>query len=776
MNVWCHFSTIFKQRRILQIAGLLALCVAFITMLFFGAVATFAAPGVNKTLSFQGRLLSTQGTPVPDGYYNIQFKLYQDGTGTVADNPSGTHEWTETYINNGGNNGVLAKNGYFSVDLGSKNAFGDSVDWNQDTLWLSMNIAGSSGVCTTFGSGPCPADGEMLPMKRLTATPYSLNSAKLEGKSASDFIQNGTSQQTGDFNISGTGTANVLQGNAGVITPMIDGTQDGTLSIGQNSVATINMGVADGKDQSINIGTGQGNKTVAIGSTSNYSALTLQGGDGGVRVVSANGFAVRSSDLAVDSLVMADNGNVDFRLTNNSLFSIAGDNGWLLRAQTAGQDSIVSTNSDTLLDVTGRAIFRQGLTIQGSSTYITPNGTNLSSKLNIENSTIGDYSTIFAFGLPANSSSTARGMLIADARTGAHQATIGVLSPDENQIMGLNWNGSNSTGYITSSGNNLALQGGGLDILTAKNSNGQAKIGIGNSADGDYALDVTGGANVSDSYAINGVSVLNNSGLNFSGTTTSTVSSADGQILQLSGDGGVRIGDGAATGEPTLLTVDKSGTTPTATGDAVLGSMYYDTTLGKLQCYEADGWGACSSSPDNFVTLSPEYTNAVTNGAGEGEMTSDICSDALNLNDGSSAQPTICGTNETYNFYKWTTSENSAQTKDIYVTYQLPSNFTSFVDGSTSLVGRTDSSNANVNYRVYKNTPSGLVACGSTVAVSTGAQTTWQKATASGSADPANCGFTANDSIVFKISLTSEFSAEAANAYASTLSFAFGDN
>ncbi|OYW85317.1 hypothetical protein B7Z17_02505, partial [Candidatus Saccharibacteria bacterium 32-49-10] len=283
---------------------------------------------------------------------------------------------------------------------------------------------------------------------------------------------------------------------------------------------------------------------------------------------------------------------------------------------------------------------------------------------------------------------TARGMLVADGRTGPHQATIGVLSPNEDQIMGFSWNGSNSTGYITNTANALGLQGGGLDLLTARNNGGVANVGIGNSANSGYALDVTGSTNVSMGYAINGVSVLNNTSLNFSAASTANISAASGQVLQLTGDGGVRIGDGAdGAGDPTLLTLDQSDTTPAA---EILGSMYYDTTIGKVQCYEADGWGACSSSPDNFVTLSPEYTNAVTNGTGVGTMTSDICSDTLNINDGSSGQPTICGTNETYNFYNWTTDQESAETKDIYVTYQLPSNFTGFVDGSTSLVGRTD--------------------------------------------------------------------------------------
>src|SRR5690606_4302122 len=136
-------------------------------------------------------------------------------------------------------------------------------------------------------------------------------------------------------------------------------------------------------------------------------------------------------------------------------------------------------------------------------------------------------------------------------------------------------------------------------------------------------------------------------------------------------------------------------------------------------------------SPDTFVTISPEYSNAVMNGNDIGTITSDLCSDTLNINDGSSAQPTICGTDETYNFYKWTSAETDAQTRSIFVTYQLPSNFKQFVAGKTSLMGRTDSADANVTYQVYRDSSGpGLTSCGAAISVSTGAESSWQKATA----------------------------------------------
>lgn len=776
MNVWYTFSTIFNRRRVLQTAGLLTLCVAFITMLFF-SIAANAAPGVNQTISFQGRLMTPQGQPVPEGYYNIQFKIYQGGTGTAAGNPSGDHVWTETYINNGGNNAVHVKNGYFSVDLGSRNAFANQVDWNDDTLWLSMNIAGSSSVCSTFGTAPCLADGEMLPMKRLTSTPYALNAGKVGGKSVDELIQNGTTQQTANFNISGTGMANILQGTSSVLSPNLDRADTGTLSIGSTNASTISMGSGD-VNQTINIGVSTNNtKIVAIGSKTDGSSTIIQGGNNGVLIESSGGGTLLKNG-GLNSLNMQANGDIAMGLGGSGTFTIRNGLDNPLFTVESGLSKL-TTSYGTHLDVLGTATFAQGINIIGgnsNATYVTPNGYNMSTSINVSNYTVGHFSSVFAFGLPASSSATARGLLVADARTGNHQATIGILSTDESNILGFSYNGSNTKGYVSNTGDSIALQGNGLDILTATNTSGQARVGIGNDASSGYALDVTGSTNVSSSYAINGVNVLNNNGLNFSAASEASVNAASGQALRLTGDGGVKIGDSTASGDPTLLTLDKGAAAPAATGDAVLGSMYYDTTLGKVQCYEADGWGACSSSPDNFVTLSPEYTNAVTNGTGIGTMTSDICSDALNLNDGSASQPTICGTNETYNFYNWTTDELTGQTKDIYVTYQLPGNFTGFVEGSTSLIGRTDDDAAAVTYRVYKNTPSGLVACGSVVNVSTGAQSTWQKVTATGTADPANCNFTANDSLVFKISMTAEHTTIDTNAYVSTLSFAFSND
>ena len=87
-------------------------------------------------------------------------------------------------------------------------------------------------------------------------------------------------------------------------------------------------------------------------------------------------------------------------------------------------------------------------------------------------------------------------------------------------------------------------------------------------------------------------------------------------------------------------------------------------------------------------------------------------------------------------------------------------------------MGRTDSADSSVSYKVYKNSTNGLVSCGTGSVVSNGGQTLWQIKDANGQ-DPSTCGFVAGDSILFKINLDAHLDA---NAYVGNLSFAFKNN
>jgi len=96
---------------------------------------------IPKTISYQGVLTEASGTAVPDGNYNLTFKLYDVAAGGAA-------LWTETQS-------VVVNKGMFSVILGSANLLTLPFD---KPYWLGM----------TVGSG-----SEMTPRIPLSSAPYS---------------------------------------------------------------------------------------------------------------------------------------------------------------------------------------------------------------------------------------------------------------------------------------------------------------------------------------------------------------------------------------------------------------------------------------------------------------------------------------------------------------------------------------------------------------------------------------------------------------------------
>lgn len=244
-----------------------------------------AAPGINQQMNFQGRLLNNQGATVPDGYYNVQFKIYQDGDGQTAGNttgsPAGTLKWTESYLN-ANSQGVAVVNGFMSVQLGSVNPFGSSIDWGQDTLWLSMNIGDDNATCTPFAN--CSPDGEMVPMKRLSANAYSLNSGLLGGLTSAQFLQIAQGVQTDasvgvtSIALNKTSTGNFIDfQSSGVNVFSLTGAGDITYGANANHTLSIATSAAStaGKDLTISAGDGG----TGIGSVGGN--LVLQGGSAG---------------------------------------------------------------------------------------------------------------------------------------------------------------------------------------------------------------------------------------------------------------------------------------------------------------------------------------------------------------------------------------------------------------------------------------------------------------------------------------------------------------
>ncbi|MDH7515925.1 MAG: hypothetical protein QHI48_08640, partial [Bacteroidota bacterium] len=103
------------------------------------SLASFAAAQVPRTISYQGVLADATGTPVPDGNYNIVFRLFDTATG-------GTPLWEEGTL-------VEVRNGVFNVQLGSVNPLTLPFD---KPYWLGIRIGVSPELAprTAFASAP----------------------------------------------------------------------------------------------------------------------------------------------------------------------------------------------------------------------------------------------------------------------------------------------------------------------------------------------------------------------------------------------------------------------------------------------------------------------------------------------------------------------------------------------------------------------------------------------------------------------------------------------
>jgi hypothetical protein len=140
-----------KRRTGLYFAGVLA------ALMMAAAVAIAAVP---RTISYQGYLTDSGGTPV-DGTVQMQFKLYSAASGGVP-------LWAETHQN------VQVSQGRYSVVLGNASPTPVPID-------LPFDVPYYLGV--TVGS-----DAEMTPRLPLTSTGYAFHAAQADGLSSASTL------------------------------------------------------------------------------------------------------------------------------------------------------------------------------------------------------------------------------------------------------------------------------------------------------------------------------------------------------------------------------------------------------------------------------------------------------------------------------------------------------------------------------------------------------------------------------------------------------------
>jgi hypothetical protein len=292
-------------------------CVLLLAVMTYAAISVApskvnAAAGINQQMAFQGKVVLANGVNLANGTYNVEFKIYTGGTSGGG----GVQQWSEDYLV-GGTGGVTVTNGIFSVNLGAANSFGNNVNWNSDTLWLSLQVGNTSAcsLTTTFQAN-CGGDGEMTPYIRLTAVPYAFNALQLGGIAATGYAQlAGTNTWSASNTFSGSVNANGGLGIAGLETQSYGSATNGSASTktitNANSSATAN--VVNGLTINL-VGTANANAnanalvglnfpTVAAATNNSFTGLNF--GTGYSSLVSYNGTTIIGGNGVVQSAGIA---------------------------------------------------------------------------------------------------------------------------------------------------------------------------------------------------------------------------------------------------------------------------------------------------------------------------------------------------------------------------------------------------------------------------------------------------------------------------------------
>lgn len=134
---------------------------------------------------------------------------------------------------------------------------------------------------------------------------------------------------------------------------------------------------------------------------------------------------------------------------------------------TVGGDSdivfLLSPKGNARLESTGPLRLSGTIT----DTFTTPAASSIQTKINIPIFDPGAFGQVVAMGVPTGATASARVMSFLDGRAGNHQPTLAVFSPDESQVAGISWNGSNSEVTFANSGTITRFNNGSAASIVA---------------------------------------------------------------------------------------------------------------------------------------------------------------------------------------------------------------------------------------------------------------------------------------------------------------------
>lgn len=622
-----------------------------------------ATAAINQQINFQGKIVLASGsTNISNGTYNMQFKIYSGGDGAVGGGDE-TLLWTEDHLQSA-SNGVAITDGIFQVSLGSVTSLA-GVDFNNSTLWLSINLGNTNASCTPFAS--CSGDGEMDPMVRFTASPYSLNSDLLDGLDSSAFGQlsqnqtwtgTQTFQPTTDitsaivkqttagsptadiFNVQTADSSNILQvtgpaaNEAAVTLSSIGATRDLTLDSGSGSIVlgtTTTELFKSGTAFSFDLNNGSNSTFNVTNSGTGVASLVVEGDVSTTATINANAFdRTTSGALAVgntnatslslcnsaacDAVTIASNSDADTVTIGDNL-------------DTVGINGTTTITGDTNINISGSANTTIGNSSGGTITVGASSGSDLAlndAQWSVTGAGVANFASVNS-GSGAITTSGTIGTAGTTTFTGGSATFAGGVNINATGT-GNTTIGNSAGGTITigaGSGSDLALQ----DAQWAVTGAGAASFASVNAGSGTIqttgsvlgnTIDRTavGTLNIGTTTATSVVIGSTSSTLTLQGDTSGVLvkpsdgttalqvqrsSNSDVVIAADTSNNRVVIGNSSASSGADTTLLVVDSATNSNVPTGVNGGIYYDTTLNKFRCYEASNWKDCSEGSGPLV-------------------------------------------------------------------------------------------------------------------------------------------------------------------------------
>jgi hypothetical protein len=142
-----------------------------------------AAQSVPYKVNFQGRLTDNSGNAMPDGLYNIKFRLFTALT-------AGSNVWEEDRIFTGVDNRIQLTSGLFNIQFGDLTALSPAL-FSSGTYPLYLEVELPTPATSTCATNACAVftEGAMTPRQPLAASPYAISADTLDGLDSTAFGQ-----------------------------------------------------------------------------------------------------------------------------------------------------------------------------------------------------------------------------------------------------------------------------------------------------------------------------------------------------------------------------------------------------------------------------------------------------------------------------------------------------------------------------------------------------------------------------------------------------------